>query len=85
MKIQARSWRGIEWRATKMNSTEVAALLDNPDCDIKARHVTASDGYQLRVYSFTPKQASDLPPVVFIPGWTSVMDGWAPLLSLIHI
>ncbi len=64
-----------------MNSTEVAALLDNPDCDIEARHVTASDGYQLRVYSFTPKQASDLPPVVFIPGWTSVMDGWAPLLS----
>ena len=64
-----------------MNSTEVAALLDNPECDIEARHVTASDGYQLRVYSFTPKQASDSPPVVFIPGWTSVMDGWAPLLS----
>jgi len=64
-----------------MNPAEVAALLDNPDCHIEARHVSASDGYQLRVYSFTPKQSSNLPPVVFIPGWTSVMDGWAPLLS----
>jgi len=64
-----------------MNPAEVAALLDNPDCHIEARHVSASDGYQLRVYSFTPKQANNLPPVVFIPGWTSVMDGWAPLLS----
>ena len=64
-----------------MNTAEVAALLDNPDCHIEARHVSASDGYQLRVYSFTPKQANNLAPVVFIPGWTSVMDGWAPLLS----
>ena len=64
-----------------MNPAEVAELLDNPGCHIKARHVTASDGYELRVYSFTPKQESNLPPVVFIPGWTSVMDGWAPLLS----
>ena len=64
-----------------MNPAEVAALLDNPNCHIEARHVSASDGYQLRVYSFTPKQSSNLPPVVFIPGWTSVMDGWAPLLS----
>ncbi len=64
-----------------MNPAEVAALLGNPDCHIEARHVAASDGYQLRVYSFTPNQSSNLPPVVFIPGWTSVMDGWAPLLS----
>ena len=64
-----------------MNPAEVAALLDNPDCHIEARHIAASEGYELRVYSFTPKQASNAPPVVFIPGWTSVMDGWAPLLS----
>jgi pimeloyl-ACP methyl ester carboxylesterase len=64
-----------------MNPAEVAELLDNPDCHIESRYLNASDGFQLRVYSFTPNQKSTAPPVVFIPGWTSVMDGWAPLLS----
>ena len=64
-----------------MDSTEVEILLDNPDCSIEARHIEAADGFQLMVYSFTPHQKSDAKPVVFIPGWTSVMDGWAPLLS----
>jgi len=64
-----------------LTPAEVAALLGNPDCHIEARHIDASDGYQLRVYSFTPKQDNTSPPVVFIPGWTSVMDGWAPLLA----
>ena len=64
-----------------MDVTEVAELLGNPDCQIEARHIVATDGVELRVYSFTPNQPSSKRPVVFIPGWTSVMDGWAPLLS----
>ncbi|MCS5536023.1 MAG: alpha/beta hydrolase, partial [Candidatus Poseidoniales archaeon] len=64
-----------------MNTTEVATLLDNPDCQIEARHIPAADGIDLRVYSFKPNQPSTSRPVVFIPGWTSVMEGWAPLLS----
>ena len=64
-----------------MNTTEVATLLDNPDCQIEARHIAAADGIELRVYSFKPNQSSTSRPVVFIPGWTSVMEGWAPLLS----
>ncbi len=64
-----------------MNTTEVATLLDNPDCQIEARHIAAADGIELRVYSFKPNQPSTSRPVVFIPGWTSVMEGWAPLLS----
>ena len=64
-----------------MNVTEVANLLDNPDCQIEARHISARDGVELRVYSFKPNQPSTQHPVVFIPGWTSVMEGWAPLLS----
>ena len=64
-----------------MNTTEVATLLDNPDCQIEARHITAADGVDLMVYSFKPNQPSTSRPVVFIPGWTSVMEGWAPLLS----
>ena len=69
------------WGVKTMNSTEVATLLDNPDCQIEARHITAADGIELRVYSFKPNQPSTSRPVVFIPGWTSVMEGWAPLLS----
>ena len=64
-----------------MNATEVANLLGNPDCQIEARHITAADGIELRVYSFKPNQPSTSRPVVLIPGWTSVMEGWAPLLS----
>ena len=64
-----------------MDSAEVENLLDNPNCSIEARHIEAADGFQLMVYSFTPHQKNDAKPVVFIPGWTSVMDGWAPLLS----
>ena len=64
-----------------MNTTEVSTLLDNPDCQIEARHIAAADGIELRVYSFKPNQPSTSRPVVFIPGWTSVMEGWAPLLS----
>ena len=68
-------------RVNPMNTTEVATLLDNPDCQIEARHIPAADGIDLRVYSFKPNQPSTSRPVVFIPGWTSVMEGWAPLLS----
>ncbi len=68
-------------RVNPMNTTEVATLLDNPDCQIEARHIPAADGIDLRVYSFKPNQPSTSCPVVFIPGWTSVMEGWAPLLS----
>ena len=64
-----------------MNVPEVATLLDDPDCQIEARHIAAADGIELKVYSFKPNQPSTRRPVVFIPGWTSVMEGWAPLLS----
>jgi pimeloyl-ACP methyl ester carboxylesterase len=64
-----------------MDATEVAALLGQPACEIKCRHFEASSGFHLRVYSFYPKGGGTGSPVVFIPGWTSVMEGWAPLLS----
>ena len=64
-----------------MDVTEVAELLDNPDCQIQSRLISAADGVELQVYSFKPNRPSTGRPVVFIPGWTSVMDGWAPLLS----
>ena len=64
-----------------MNIQEVKSLLENPDCEIQSRLIEAADGFQLRVYSFIPNNDTGGRPVVFIPGWTSVMDGWAPLLA----
>ena len=64
-----------------MNSAEVAELLGNPSCQIDCKTVSAADEFSLRVYVFTPDGGGTGRPVVFIPGWTSVMDGWAPLLS----
>ena len=64
-----------------MEIEEVASLLNNPDCSIQVRYLDGADEFQLKVYSFTPNKENSSPPVVFITGWTSVMDGWAPLLS----
>lgn len=64
-----------------MNIQDVKSLLDNPDCEIQSRLIEGADGFHLRVYSFIPNNDSGARPVVFIPGWTSVMDGWAPLLA----
>lgn len=64
-----------------MDAAAVARLLGEPAADITVCEVPATDGFTLRVYSFLPHAATSGPPVVFIPGWTSVMDGWAPLLG----
>jgi pimeloyl-ACP methyl ester carboxylesterase len=76
--VQARSLvRPFE----NMKIEDVKSLLDNPDCQIQSRLIEGVDGFELRVYSFIPHKDSGACPVAFIPGWTSVMDGWAPLLA----
>ena len=78
MNVQARSLvRPFE----NMKIEDVKSLLDNPDCQIQSRLIEGVDGFELRVYSFIPHKDSGACPVAFIPGWTSVMDGWAPLLA----
>ncbi len=64
-----------------MEIEDVKFLLGDPDCEIQSRLIEGVDGFQLRVYSFIPHNDSGARPVAFIPGWTSVMDGWAPLLG----
>lgn len=43
--------------------------------------VAISDNVSLRVMTFEPKQKSDLPTVLFIPGWISLMKGWQIVLK----
>ena len=78
MNVQA---HGLFGPVDYMDIEDVKSLLDNPDCEIQSRLVEGADGFHLRVYSFIPHHDSGAVPVAFIPGWTSVMDGWAPLLA----
>tara|TARA_B100001996_G_scaffold382149_1_gene373203 strand:- start:3172 stop:4020 length:849 start_codon:yes stop_codon:yes gene_type:complete len=64
-----------------MDVDEVTNLLGNPKCEILSRMIQASDGFSLNVYTFTPLETPKKNPVIFVAGWASVMDGWAPLLS----
>ena len=64
-----------------MDLDEVTNLLGNPKCEIECRMIQASDGFSLKVYTFTPSKMTRKDPVIFVAGWASVMDGWAPLLS----
>ncbi len=54
---------------------KVAAVLEE-------RLVEAADGWHLRVFSWTPTDAvaAARRPLLFVPGWTSVVEGWKPLL-----
>ncbi|MDP6906408.1 MAG: alpha/beta hydrolase [Candidatus Thalassarchaeaceae archaeon] len=64
-----------------MDIEYVRNLLGSPDCDIQSQNIRASGEFSLQVYTFTPKKKSSKSPVIFVAGWASVMDGWAPLLS----
>jgi pimeloyl-ACP methyl ester carboxylesterase len=39
------------------------------------------DGVELRVLRWSPLADSALDPLVFVPGWVSVVEGWRPLLE----
>ncbi|HJN56105.1 MAG TPA: hypothetical protein QF646_06950 [Candidatus Poseidoniales archaeon] len=54
---------------------EVAATLEE-------RHVSAADGWRLRTFNWTPTdpEAARRRPVIVVAGWTSVVEGWKPLL-----
>ena len=43
--------------------------------------ISVSDNVSLRVIHFTPEKKSNLPTVLFIPGWISLMKGWKVVLN----
>ena len=45
------------------------------------RHtIEVDDGMSLRVLHWRPGGGADRPPVVFVPGWISIVDGWIDVL-----
>ena len=47
------------------------------------QQIQAADGWMLHTFTWTPKasEAAQRRPVIFVAGWTSVIQGWKPLLS----
>ena len=61
--------------------------MDNPvpgaAASFSCRYLTGSDRWQLRILSWIPHdaRAAERPPVLLVPGWTSVVEGWITLLT----
>ena len=43
--------------------------------------ISVSDNVSLRVITFSPAKSTNLPTVLFIPGWISLMKGWKIVLK----
>jgi len=51
-----------------------------PGTKFTEKMVSVSDNVSLRVIEFNPRQKTDRPTVLFIPGWISLMKGWQIVL-----
>lgn len=48
------------------------------------RTIRVSDGVSLRIFEFTaPDAVPDKPPIVFLPGWISSIEGWRSVLEVL--
>ena len=53
----------------------------SPGTKIQTRYLEISDDIQLFEVHFSPKDISKYPPVIFIPGWGSFIQGWKIVLQ----
>jgi len=51
-----------------------------PGASFREEQVAVSDNVSLRVITFSPAEKTNNPPVVFVPGWISLMRGWQVVL-----
>ena len=52
----------------------------SPGTKIKTSYIEVSNGIQLFQVHFKPKKITNYPPVIFIPGWGSFIQGWKIVL-----
>ena len=52
----------------------------SPGTQIKTSYIEVSNGIQLFQVHFKPKKITNYPPVIFIPGWGSFIQGWKIVL-----
>ena len=48
---------------------------------VSSDFVSTSDGVSLLTIRFQPKNPSTFPPVIFLPGWGSLIDSWEIVLK----
>jgi pimeloyl-ACP methyl ester carboxylesterase len=51
----------------------------------EVHHVYACAGVRLRVLRWQPREPTGSEPIVFAPGWTSAIEGWADLMRAIAV
>ncbi|MGI5863566.1 MAG: alpha/beta fold hydrolase [Myxococcales bacterium] len=54
--------------------------LGSSSSSFESRFVEGDEGVALRVLSWRPQRPAERPPLVFVAGWVSVVEGWVPLL-----
>lgn len=63
----------------------LAAALPNPlvrvESGFEERWISVDDGVELRVLHWWPPGGPEDEPLVFVPGWVSVVEGWLPVLE----
>lgn len=54
-----------------------------PGVRFTERWLEVEDGVELRLLSWRPEAGAVGPPVVFVAGWVSMVEGWAPVLEVL--
>jgi len=63
-------------------SVQIKDPLESSDAVFEARYVEADSGVELLLMSWRPKNPASERPLIFVPGWVSVIDGWKDLLRV---
>jgi pimeloyl-ACP methyl ester carboxylesterase len=64
----------LSWSKPSLDPT------DSSEAELASCHVTVDDGVVLRVLRWTPAAAPTKPPLLFVAGWVSSVEGWVPML-----
>lgn len=51
-----------------------------PGTNVNDEMISVAENVSLRLITFTPKTETTYPPIVFIPGWISMIAGWKEVL-----
>ncbi len=52
-----------------------------PGCQFNKQLISVSRRVSLNLVTFYPSKPSDLPPILFVPGWISLIVGWQSVLK----
>lgn len=53
----------------------------SPSCNVSEYMVEVSDGVKLRIIDFDPGARKNIPIMLFVSGWISLIDGWKGFLQ----